>query len=122
MITIGVFGSYVRGDQDSKSDLDMLVEVRRPVGFVKFIRLENHLSQLLGVKVDLVTKKALKPHIGRRILRKGDESYFLRFLIGWFYGSYFQNSLILGLPVEICNKFEWILRFDSGSHGTIFVR
>jgi predicted nucleotidyltransferase len=70
LITIGLFGSYVRGDQDSKSDLDVLVEVRRPMGLVKFIRLENHLSQLLGVKVDLVTKKALKPHIGKRILQE----------------------------------------------------
>ena len=58
MISIGLFGSYVRGDQDSKSDLDVLVEVQRPMGFVKFIRLENHLSQLLSVKVDLVTKKS----------------------------------------------------------------
>jgi hypothetical protein len=38
--------------------------------FVKFIGLENHLSQLLGVKVELVTQKALKPHIGRRILQE----------------------------------------------------
>jgi predicted nucleotidyltransferase len=70
LITIGVFGSYARGDQGSESDLDVLVEVRRPMGFVKFIRLENYLSQLLGVKVDLVTKKALKPNIGRRILQE----------------------------------------------------
>ena len=70
LITIGVFGSYVRGDQDSESDLDVLVEVRRPMGFVKFIKLENYLSELLGVKVDLVTKKALKPDIGRRILQE----------------------------------------------------
>ena len=70
LVAIGLFGSYVRGDQDSKSDLDVLVEVRRPMGFVKFIRLENYLSQLLGVKVDLVTQKALKPHIGQRILQE----------------------------------------------------
>ena len=70
LITIGVFGSYVRGDHDSKSDLDVLVEVRRPMGFIKFIRLENHLTQLLGVKVDMVTKKALKPNIGKRILQE----------------------------------------------------
>ncbi len=40
------------------------------MGFVKFIKLENHFSQILGVKVDLVTKKALKPYIGRRILKE----------------------------------------------------
>ena len=76
LISVGLLGSYVRGDQDSKSDLDVLVEVRRPMGFVKFIRLENHLSQLLDVKVDLVTQKALKPHIGRRILQ--EVQYVLR--------------------------------------------
>ena len=70
LISIGIFGSYGRGEQYTGSDLDLLVEVRRPMGFVKFIRLENHLSQLLGVKVDLVTKKALKPHIGQRILQE----------------------------------------------------
>ena len=40
------------------------------MGFVKLIRLENHLSQLLDIKVDLVTKKALKLHIGKRILQE----------------------------------------------------
>lgn len=66
--TIGIFGSYLKGEQNDSSDVDMLVEVGRPMGFVKFIRLENHLSQILGIKVDLVTKKALKPYIGKRIL------------------------------------------------------
>ena len=70
LISIGIFGSYGRGEQNKDSDLDLLVEVRRPMGFVKFIRLENHLSQLLGVKVDMVTKKALKPNIGKRILQE----------------------------------------------------
>ena len=70
LISIGIFGSYGRGEQYTKSDLDLLVEVRRPMGFVKFIRLENHLTQLLGIKVDMVTKKALKPNIGKRILQE----------------------------------------------------
>ena len=67
---IGIFGSYVRGNQEENSDIDILVEVERPMGFVKFIKLENHLSQILGVKVDLVTKKALKPYIGKKILKE----------------------------------------------------
>jgi len=67
---IGIFGSYVRGEQLRDSDIDMLVEIERPMGFIKFIKLENHLSQILGVKVDLVTKKALKPYIGKRILQE----------------------------------------------------
>ncbi len=67
---LGIFGSYVKGEQNEGSDIDMLVEVERPMGFIKFIRLENYLSQILGIKVDLVTKKALKPHIGRQILQE----------------------------------------------------
>ncbi len=67
---IGIFGSYVRGDQVQDSDIDILVEIERPMGFIKFIKLENRLSQILDSKVDIVTKKALKPHIGRRILQE----------------------------------------------------
>lgn len=67
---IGVFGSYVRGEQKKKSDLDILVSFSGSVNLVEFIQLENDLSKLLGVKVDLVTKRALKPYIGRRILEE----------------------------------------------------
>ena len=70
MKEIGVFGSYVRGAQRADSDLDILIEFERPVGFVKFLRLENRLSELLGVRVEMVTKKALKPFIGKRILQE----------------------------------------------------
>lgn len=67
---IGIFGSYVRGDQNEKSDLDILVELEKPMGFVRFLKFENALSQLLGIRVEMVTKKALKPHIGKRILQE----------------------------------------------------
>jgi hypothetical protein len=67
---IGIFGSLVRGEQSAGSDIDLLVEFERPIGFVKFMRLEKRLAELLGMPVDLVTKKALKPHIGKRILQE----------------------------------------------------
>lgn len=67
---IGVFGSYVRGVQREESDLDILIEFAEPVGFVKFMRLENRLSELLGVRVEMVTRKALKPFIGKQILKE----------------------------------------------------
>ncbi len=65
---IGVFGSCVRGEADEGSDIDILVEFNRPVGFFKFLEMEERLSEWLGARVDLVTKAALKPRIGRRIL------------------------------------------------------
>ena len=68
--SLGVFGSYVRGEQHSRSDLDLLVEFFDPPRLLKFIELEYYLSDLLGLKVDLVMKDALKPGIGKRILRE----------------------------------------------------
>ncbi|MCH7732950.1 MAG: nucleotidyltransferase family protein [Candidatus Marinimicrobia bacterium] len=56
---IALFGSYVRGDQNEKSDLDILVEFREPVGFL-FIHLADFLEEQLGVEVDLVTRDAIK--------------------------------------------------------------
>jgi uncharacterized protein len=66
--TLGVFGSYVRGEQRPRSDLDLLVEFdERPLTLIQVIALEHYLSDLLGVKVDLVEKNTLKPTIGRHI-------------------------------------------------------
>ena len=65
----GIFVSYVRGEARKSSDLDLLVEIDDPkMGLHKFIALENYLSDLLGVKVDLVEKQALKPAIGRHVM------------------------------------------------------
>ena len=67
--SLGIFGSYVRGEARKNSDLDLLVEIDDPkMGLLKFIALENYLSDLLGVKVDLVEKQTLKPAIGRHVL------------------------------------------------------
>ena len=68
---IGVFGSYVRGEQKKRgSDIDILVEFKEPVSLLKFMDLEEYLSRLLGLKVDLISKKALKPKIGEHILKE----------------------------------------------------
>lgn len=67
---IGVFGSYVRGEQNKKSDLDILVEFIEEPSLFGFIRLERYLTNLLGHKVDLVMKDSLKPAIGKHILEE----------------------------------------------------
>jgi len=69
---IGVFGSYVRGEQKKDSDIDILVEFYpdADMDLIKFVELEEYLSDLLGIKVDLVMKSALKPRIGKRILKE----------------------------------------------------
>jgi uncharacterized protein len=66
--SLSLFGSYVQGRQRKKSDLDILVEFNEPPSFFEFLALERHLSHLLGVKVDLVMKEALKPTIGKHVL------------------------------------------------------
>lgn len=68
--SLGVFGSFVRQEQLPDSDLDLLVTFRETPGLLRYIELENYLSDLLGVQVDLVMKDALKPHIGKRILEE----------------------------------------------------
>lgn len=67
---IGVFGSFVSGKPRKKSDLDILVEFEESPDFFEFLELEEYLQSLLGIKVDLVSKKALKPYIGKRILEE----------------------------------------------------
>jgi len=66
--TIGVFGSVARDEQTGTSDIDLLVEFSKPVGFVTFMRLENFLSEKLGKQVDLVTSDSLKPVIRQDVL------------------------------------------------------
>ena len=66
---VGVFGSYVRQEQRPDSDLDLLIELDRPpkISLIGLVELEDYLSQLLGVKVDLAIKTNLKKRIGMRI-------------------------------------------------------
>lgn len=68
--SIGIFGSYVRGEAEPESDLDVLVEFSTPPSLFQFVRMKDELSELLGVPVDLVMKSALKPGIGAMILRE----------------------------------------------------
>lgn len=68
--TLGIFGSYVRNEQAGNSDLDILVDFTAPISLFEFIDIEEELSELLNVKVDLVSRNALKPHIGKHILNE----------------------------------------------------
>jgi predicted nucleotidyltransferase len=68
--SLGVFGSYVRGEEKKRSDVDILVEFEEPVTLLEFLALERRLNEFIGKKVDLVMKTALKPKIGERILEE----------------------------------------------------
>ncbi|WP_439330905.1 nucleotidyltransferase family protein [Halorubrum ezzemoulense] len=64
---LGIFGSYARGEQESDSDLDILVAFDKPVTLFDLVRLENELAEELGIEVNLVTKDSLKPRIETRV-------------------------------------------------------
>jgi predicted nucleotidyltransferase len=64
---LGVFGSYVRNEQRPESDLDVLVSFTKTPGLLALVALEDELSALLGVKVDLAVKSALRPRIATRV-------------------------------------------------------
>jgi len=68
--SMAIFGSYVRGTQTKESDIDILIELKEPITLIQFIKLEKYLSDLLGLKVDLVMKKSLKPYIKKQVLRE----------------------------------------------------
>jgi len=69
---VGVFGSYVRQEQRADSDLDILIELDRPpkISLIGLVELEEYLSQVLGVKVDVAIRTNLKKRIGARILQE----------------------------------------------------
>jgi predicted nucleotidyltransferase len=67
---IGIFGSYVRNEQTKKSDFDVLVTFSETIDLFMFVELENYLSDLLRVKVDLVMKDGIKPRLKERILNE----------------------------------------------------
>lgn len=70
---IGIFGSYARGEQIESSDLDILIDFDGTINLLELIGLEQELTDLLGVKVDLVTLKSvhpsLKPYIDSDLIR-----------------------------------------------------
>ena len=68
--TIGIFGSAARGETRADSDVDLLVTFDVVPSLFTFIELEHHLSDLLGIHVDLVMQDALKPAIGHQILQE----------------------------------------------------
>jgi predicted nucleotidyltransferase len=66
--TLMLFGSVARDEATSKSDVDLLVEFNRPVGYFGLFALQNYLEKLLGCPVDLGTPDSLKPYIRERVM------------------------------------------------------
>ncbi len=67
---IGIFGSFVRGEQKKRSDIDILVEFEVLPDLLKFIEMEGYLERLLKKKVDLVEKTGIRPRLKEIILKE----------------------------------------------------
>jgi hypothetical protein len=65
---LGIFGSYARGEQTEKSDIDVLIDYEQAPTLFKLVELRDYLSNAMGMKVDVVTKNGLKPRIRERVL------------------------------------------------------
>ena len=68
--SLALFGSIVRGEARSDSDVDLLVEFERPIGLFEFVRLKLYLEEVLGRPVDLVTPEAVRPALRERVVKE----------------------------------------------------
>ncbi|MDJ0647581.1 MAG: nucleotidyltransferase family protein [Xenococcaceae cyanobacterium MO_188.B19] len=65
---VGIFGSYARGKETESSDVDVIVDYQKPPTLIMLVELKEYLSSLVNMKVDIVTKKGLKPRIKEKVL------------------------------------------------------
>jgi len=68
IVITGVFGSYVRDEQKPESDIDLLTDILRPISLLELVGAELYLSDILGVKVDLVPKRSVRQELREAIL------------------------------------------------------
>ena len=66
--SLGIFGPYVHGEQSKGSHLDLLVDFNRSIGLFDFVGLQEEISKILGVKVDIVREQGLELQVGEQIL------------------------------------------------------
>jgi hypothetical protein len=68
--SVDIFGSVARGESRPNSDVDLLVDFDRAIGLFHFFRVQRRLEQILGCRVDLVMREAVKPQLRERIFRE----------------------------------------------------
>lgn len=72
---ISIFGSYARGEEKKRSDIDILVEFSKTKSLLDIVRIERELSEKIGIKVDLLTRAAISPYLIERIENEAIEIY-----------------------------------------------
>jgi hypothetical protein len=68
--SMSIFGSVARDEASPQSDVDVLIELDRPIGFFELFDIQDRLEELLGCKVDIGTARSLKPRLRERVLRE----------------------------------------------------
>lgn len=71
--SLALFGSVARDEARPDSDVDLLIEVEPPMGLMGLVRIQHHLEELLGARVDLVTREGLHPALRQRILAEAQD-------------------------------------------------
>ena len=67
---VAVFGSYLRNEENSESDIDVIIDYTRPMGLMEFVGIEQDLSEKLGIKVDLLTEDSISPYLIKNIRKE----------------------------------------------------
>lgn len=67
---VSIFGSYVRGEQEQRSDIDLLADILRPISLLEMVGAEIYLSEVLGIKVDLIPKRSVREELRDNILKE----------------------------------------------------
>lgn len=69
ILSASVVGSVARGQQTTKSDIDIVIEVIQPISLLTFARIKLELEEILQTKVDLIERSALKPRLRKYLLK-----------------------------------------------------
>jgi len=74
---ISLFGSYARGEETKKSDIDLLIEFtpRAPIGYFELYDIQEDLRKALGIRVDLLTPDAISPYLINQIVSEAKSIY-----------------------------------------------
>lgn len=72
---LSLFGSYLHGNTHKESDIDLLLELKEPIGYFDLVRIQEALEGSLGRSVDLVTPKALSKHFRNDVMREAKQIY-----------------------------------------------
>ena len=75
VVSLSLFGSIARDEGRPDSDIDLLTEVRRPMGAFGFLDIKQSLERLLGRRVDLFTAQGLRPPVRAQVLREAVQAF-----------------------------------------------